>query len=363
MGEQDATGLSRAGFSVSGVPDLNSDGRDEILIGAPKFTPDFSQFFIGKAYLVLGKASGWALNDTLNTADLSFVGEVSGDEVGSAVVGTGDVDNDNRGDLVITSRIGTGHLYLFLASALTPPATDIPVTSGNTHILGADLSTGDAMAPLGDVNNDGYDDFAVGAPFYSAGPGKAYAVFGRSSWPAELDIEESEGGWKGLSGKFWAGGSMAGGDVNNDGLPDLVVGAGADPFGGYDAGAVYVIPSNYGADTTPPMRTTDLDATYDVEGRATLTWSSVTQDANGQPEDVLFYRVLRHRHRFTETPKTFVKHLPAVIHPEASVSDTMNVIGDIDNFYYYRLITIDESGNVSELSTGTGEFDFLTDIP
>ena len=111
------------------------------------------------------------------------------------------------------------------------------------------------------------------------------------------------------------------------------------------------------------MRTTDLDAAYGGNGHATLTWSPVTQDANGQPENVLFYRVLRHRHRFTETPKTFVKHLPAVIHPETSISDTMNVIGDIDNFYYYRLITIDESGNISELSAGTGEFDFLTDIP
>jgi hypothetical protein len=355
--------LSRAGDAVAGVSDINNDNRDEILIGAPKYTPDFGQMFLGKAYLILGKVSGWSLNDTLNTADLTFVGDVASDEVGFGVTGAGDTDNDGKGDLLITSHVGTGHLYLFLGSSLAPPASDIPITSGDTHIVGADLSTGGAMTILGDVNNDGYDDFAVGAPFFDAGPGKAYAVFGRSSWPSELDIEESDGGWKGLSGKFWAGGSVAGGDVNNDGLPDLVVGAGADPFAGYDAGAVYVIPSNYGADTTPPMRTTDLGATYDVQGLATLTWSHVTQDADGQPEDVLFYRVLRHRHRFTDTPRTFVRHLPAVIHPETSISDTLNVIGDVDNFYYYRLITIDELGNVSELSTGTGEFDFLTGIP
>jgi hypothetical protein len=363
VGEMDATGLSRAGFSVSGVPDLNNDGCDEILIGAPKFSPDYGNLFLGKAYLILGKESGWSLNDTLSNADVSIVGESSGDEVGYTVRGIGDADNDGNGDFLVSSRVDTGHVYLFLGSSISPPASDIPITSGDTHILGASISTGDAIAPLGDVNGDMYDDFALGAPFYDAGPGKAYAIFGREIWPSELTVEESEGGWKGTSSKFWAGSSVAGGDVNNDGRADLVIGAGADPFAGYDAGSVFVVPSNYGTDTAPPARTTDLDAQYDVSDHATLTWSQVTQDTTGQPEDVLFYRVLRFRHRLVDEPETRVHYLPAVLDPETAVTDTADVLGDVNFFYYYRILTIDESGNVSEPSTGTGAFDFLTEFP
>jgi hypothetical protein len=363
VGEMDASGLSRAGFSVSGVPDLNNDGRDEILIGAPKFSPDLGSLFVGKAYLILGKASGWSLNDTLSNADVSVIGENGGDEVGFTVRGVGDTDSDGKGDFLISSRFGTGHVYLFLGSSISAPASNVPITDADTHFLCADISTGDAMTPLGDVNDDTYDDFALGAPFYDAGPGKAYAVLGREIWPSELAMEETEGGWKGTSSKFWAGSSVAGGDVNDDGRPDLVIGAGADPFAGYDAGSVFVVPSNYGGDTTPPARTTDLDAGYDVSGHATLTWSQVTQDANGQPEAVLFYRVLRHKHQLIDEPETRVYSLPAVLDPETTVADTADVVGDVNFFYYYRILTIDETGNVSEQSTGTGAFDFLLEFP
>jgi hypothetical protein len=363
IGELDATGLGRAGFSVSGVPDLNNDGRDEILIGAPKFSPEFSSLFMGKAYLILGRDTGWSLNDTLSNADVSFIGENGGDEVGFTVRGVGDTDNDGDGDFLISSRVGNGHAYLFLGSSINPPASNVPMTSADTHIIGASISTGDALSPLGDVNADTYDDFAIGAPFYDAGPGKAYAVLGRAIWPSALDIENSEGGWEGTSSKFWSGSSVAGGDVNDDGRPDIVIGAGADPFVGYDAGSVFVVPSNYVGDTTPPARTTDLDAEYNMSGYATLTWSPVTQDTGGQPEAVLFYRVLRHEHQLVDEPDTRVHYLPAVIHPQSTASDTTDVVGDADFFYYYRIFTVDESGNVSELSTGTGAFDFLTEVP
>ncbi len=362
VGEMDPTGMSRAGFSVAGVPDLNGDGRDEILIGAPKYS-SANGFFCGKAYLILGRASGWTHNESLANADYSIVGQTDGAEVGHCVAGVGDVDDDGKGDFVLASRLGEGHLFLLLGGSLSFPASNVPVSNANTTIVCAHLSTGDAMAPLGDVNNDGFDDFAVGAPVFDAGAGKAYAVFGRGSWPSTLDIEDSEGQWRGLDGKFWAGCSVAGGDLNGDGRADILIGAAADPFGGYDAGSVFAVPSNYGGDVVPPARTTDLSATYNLAGIATLSWSPVTLDANGQPENVLFYRVLRYRHDFDNPLDVNRSPLPAVIHPSTGVSDTLSVLGDPSNFYYYRLFSVDRSGNVSTLSTGTGEFDVVLDIP
>ena len=371
VGEADATGQSRAGFSVAGVPDLNGDGCDEILIGAPKYTPDLGNLFLGKAYLILGRETGWTTNDTLSNADMAFVGITPGSEVGSHVATAGDTDNDGKGDILITSPVGNGHVYLFLGGSISPPSADMPITAADTHIQGAGFSTGDAMSELGDTNGDGYDDFAIGAPIYDSGPGKAYALFGRPVWPAELDIENSEGSWRGVSGKFWAGSSVAGGDVDNDGLSDIVIGAGADPFVGFDAGSVCVIPSNYGmgADQVPPDTVTSFQAQVDLaDSIAILNWNTITVDENGNAENVLFYRLLRYsyvRDGFQAPEIEFDGILPAVLDPEVSVTDSnWTPWNDTYSSYKFYLIhAIDEMGNASEPSEKFSVLQFEADIP
>ena len=371
VGEADATGQSRAGFSVAGVPDLNGDGYDEILIGAPKYTPDMGNLFLGKAYLILGRATGWVSNDTLSHADLAFVGVTPGSEVGSHVATAGDTDNDNKGDMLITSRIGNGHIYLFLGGSISPPGSDLPITAADTHILGASFTAGDAMSEIGDVNDDGYDDFAIGTPLFDYGPGKAYAIFGRGVWPSELDIEISDGSWIGVFGKFWAGGCVAGGDVNDDGLSDIVIGAGADPFAGFDAGSVFVIPSNYGAgaDQVPPDTVTSFDAQVDlVDSVAVLNWNQITNDMNGNSESVLFYRLLRYSYSRTgyQAPEIeFDGMLPAVLDPEVTVTDSNWAPWNdaFSRYDFYLIHAVDEMGNASNPSALFSLLQYEADIP
>ena len=363
IGENDQFNLTRAGFSISGVADLNGDNRDEILIGAPKYSPDFTFMFIGKAYLVLGKATGWSQNDTLSNADYSFLGSVAGDELGTTVAYAGDIDDDNTGDFLVSSPVGTGNVYAFLGTSVGSWGDDTPITSADVRMIGASASTGDAMAMLGDVDGDGIDDFGIGAPDFGAGYGKAYAILGRTTWPSEIQLENSEGGWQGVGHKDWAGRSITGGDVNDDGLADLIVGVDGSPFAGFDAGLVYGMPSNYGADQVAPAAIIDLTATYDLNDHATLSWTGVTVDELGGAEETLFYRVLRFHHKFTEPVGTFVRRLPSVIHPTVAISDTVDVLGEVDDFYYYHVFSVDTSGNMSVFSNGTGEFDYSSDIP
>jgi hypothetical protein len=70
-----------SGGKVAGAGDVNGDGYDDFLIGA--VGNDEKDSGTGQTYLILGKASGWAMDTDLSKADASFRGEVSGDSIGS----------------------------------------------------------------------------------------------------------------------------------------------------------------------------------------------------------------------------------------------------------------------------------------
>ncbi|MCK5772682.1 MAG: FG-GAP repeat protein, partial [Thermoplasmata archaeon] len=90
--------LDRSGRSVSGAGDVNGDGYDDILIGA--WEDDDGGTTAGQTYLILGKASGWAMDQDLSAADASFWGEDAYDRSGYSVSGAGDVNGDGYDDIL-----------------------------------------------------------------------------------------------------------------------------------------------------------------------------------------------------------------------------------------------------------------------
>jgi hypothetical protein len=127
------------------------------------------------------------------------------------------------------------------------------------------------MASIGDINGDGFADFAAGAMFDSPGgqfmAGSAFVIFGTDKgFSSELDVSTLDGtngfrvdGPASYSNLGW----VSGGDVNGDGFADLIVGAFADdPLGRPDAGAAYVI---FGHSGTFAPDVTKLDGTNGFE--------------------------------------------------------------------------------------------------
>jgi hypothetical protein len=251
------------GYAVSAAGDLNGDGLDDLIIGAPFADPNGN--VSGSSYVVFGRSTGFAAAINLSTLDggtgFRLDGVVAGDYSGLAVSAAGDVNGDGLDDLMIGAANAdpngsdSGSSYvMFGRSTGFAPTINLSTLSGSNGfrldgVAERDFS-GLAVSAAGDVNGDGIDDLIIGAR--GATPngsrsGSSYVVFGRSTGYASainLSTLNGSNGFR-LDGVTAFDGSgqdvSAAGDVNGDGLDDLIIGAyGAGPNGGY-SGSSYVV--------------------------------------------------------------------------------------------------------------------------
>jgi len=169
-----------AGISLAGVGDVNSDGYDDILIGAQY--NDEADFMAGQAYLIFGRPVGWTVDLPLQLSDASFVGEDAVDVAGCSSGGLGDINGDGHLDAFVSAR-GASTTYVVTGRtsgwSMDSPLADSPAAHAGSGWAGWSADG------TGDVNGDGFSDLVVGAP--DNGPsGLVYLVFG-SCWDADGD--------------------------------------------------------------------------------------------------------------------------------------------------------------------------------
>lgn len=229
-----------AGMSVSSAGDVNRDGYDDILIGAQNESTNGT--YAGAAYLVLGPITE---NLELSDADFIFYGEENS-YTSSSVSGAGDINGDSYPDIIIGAM---GNEYGKTYLVYGPFSSNLQLSTESDSIMTGTLydASGYKTAGVGDVNADGFDDILIGAinaDQQAEDPhesrGAAYLVNG----PIASDIDLSTESIKiaGAKDGDAAGSSVAGGgDVNNDGYMDMLVSATQEDSGGSYAGAVYLL--------------------------------------------------------------------------------------------------------------------------
>jgi len=263
-----------SGWSVASAGDVNGDGFDDILIGAHRV--DDGEGYAGQTYLILGKATGWAMDTDLSDANASFIGEDADDCSGYSVASAGDVNGDGYDDILIGARNNddggdnAGQTYLILGKA-AGWAMDTDLSDANASFWGEDPCDwlGYSVASAGDINGDGYDDILIGAYANDDGgneAGKTYLILGKATgWAMDTDLSAADASFWGEDVSDYAGHSVASaGDVNGDGYDDILIGAYGDDDGGTDAGQTYLILSywcNYtlGGDMNDDCRIDLLD--------------------------------------------------------------------------------------------------------
>jgi hypothetical protein len=240
--------------SLAGIGDMNGDGLDDVILGTPGLYYGAAPG-VGRAYVIFGKTSSApVLGNSLGAQGFRILGGTDRG-VALSVSGTGDVNGDGTPDVILGSESGNRASVVFGK----PTAGDISiVTPGNWGFRIENSFDRDylglAVLGVGDMNRDGLGDVAVGAPraclSFCDNEGAVYVIWGKATTTL-VDVHNlGEQGFRIYGpaertyGKSVGQSIASAGDMNGDGLQDLLVAA------GYGGSSAFVV---WGKSTTTPI--------------------------------------------------------------------------------------------------------------
>jgi hypothetical protein len=242
------------GCSVSGAGDVNGDGYDDVIVGAYGYNGDLGDEGLAEVYY----GSGGGL---LTSPAWTVEGDQSTAELGWSVSDAGDVNGDGYGDVIVgvpsfsNGETDEGRAYVYYGSSSGLSVTPDWTTESDQ----ADAKYGCSVACAGDVNRDGYDDVIVGASRYGngeSGEGRAYLYYGSASGLSTTAAWTDEGDQ--IDAEYGYSVACAG-DLNGDLFDDVVVGARYYDNGETDEGMAFVYHGSFGGLSTAPDTTYESD--------------------------------------------------------------------------------------------------------
>jgi hypothetical protein len=233
-----ATKDFQLGHSLAGLGDISGDGIPDFAIGTP-YASNGGKLNTG---VVIIEQS---MPGSLNRQPLSIYGEADGDNFGWSIAGIGDVNGDRIPDIAV------GAPSVKLANGVSVGRVYVLSGNGRTTLYKIDGTEPDerfgfSVVGIDDIDGDNVPDFAVGAPTVDLSDrtppnpgkesaGKAYVFSGRNG-NLKYKLE-------GFPQGSLFGFSLASGDVDDDGLADIMVG---DPSAGQKHGSVHVFSGKNG---------------------------------------------------------------------------------------------------------------------
>ncbi len=265
----------RFGHAVASAGDVNGDGYDDVIIGASQYEnggPDQ-----GRVFVYHGSAMGLA-----TTADWSYGSTIDNEWFGYSVNSAGDINGDGYDDVVVGSSSGDRVMVFQGSGDGLSQTPDWTFSSGQS---GSHLGTGTSVSGVGDVNKDGFADVLVGAQSYTNPEnreGKVWLFYGSENglsitpdWTTESNQAQTAFGW--------AVGEL--GDVNQDGYADFLIGADEYDNSQTDAGQVYLFLGSPNGPATTAAWTAEGTESNGRFGHAVSGAGDV--DGNGYPDLVI----------------------------------------------------------------------------
>ena len=247
----------KAGTSVSGGHDINGDGFDDVIVGAPLANEGGTNH--GAAYVVFGK-SNLALNTPLSglggTSGFRLSGVSDGDQAGFSVSLVGDLNGDGLSEIGVGAPLaneggidrGAAYVVFGKSANFSNPIALSGLDGHNGFKAVGNFANdflGSSVSGAGDINGDGHADLIVGASGATVNgqiTGSAYVLYGKAGDFAATRTLSSLDGQDGIRLPGLAPGANTGvsvsaaGDVNHDGFGDVIVGSSFAPAGGLQRG-------------------------------------------------------------------------------------------------------------------------------
>ena len=332
----DATWYGEAASNYSGyfvlvAGDVDGDGIDDLL--STSWANDTGGTNVGKSYLISGANSDLVEEESVATADWSFVGETAEERAAFLARTPCDIDGDGLSEVVVgapfrdSAGTSSGRLSIVLGSTLP----SLPTTSS---IANADYSwdgvagemLGLASPACADLDGDGLDDILVPSsrivtttslPSVAASTpeGRVFLLLGASIVAGNITtLEDADAVFAGEAFNDRFGTSIDTGDFDADSIPDILVGAPLADVAGSNSGKAYlfsgseVLAALASAGGQVTLETTQAEVCFTGEGLNDYAgeWVGFIDDLDGDSLDEVLLAAPENTGAFTSAGKSYL---------------------------------------------------------